>query len=1019
MTKFRRVRIKENIYNTPEKYDIKSKSFINDCYTISLAESKKHLIKLILLEENLCKKLAISTTHKIVGELVFKSIICQLYDTDLNILPQYKNEVIGLLCGDGLYIYNCNNPSKSILTKELFVNEYTEKDDTNIDLSNMNTEDIKYGMSNNSFINLARIDKFNKLVEKYDITIGDIVEFDEGTELSTPKNNLLDDYENSVINQYQITKWIKTPTITAGISQNQRYFDKQFHFCLSGAVNCAENLQMWWRERRTNCKEIYFCFNEPIRPYRNLYKTDYIHNQLLNNYTGSKSLTRLKIEKTDYLESDNVLFRDLLAINLCNRLNSQSNYPQEFIKYLLKHTFTLYDEKTKTGNIKFLKDNCKEDEELDKEQKELLSESINRNILNFIHTDIRTFTKKELVALQQRKDKQKPISIKYKSINMKYNSLNTYMKFKSLTIYYWIVNELKEVLQKLKETDIIDKPTENLITLLEDTDYMNSIKDLYYNKYLTEINNEGYINTYQLHKYNSNFGDSYRQIKNIVKYKNPIKEYDELEIGEEKTLRQTKVISTLLDFLGIDINNLDNEEIIRYQIESDYKTNYVSGFKNEILSNDNKQTEEGVEVGFIDWFNNILLPHYRDITNISTPTLTALQNFNKIVAIIKIYLGFVNLEIDYGTQTTNQTKVYKNQQFTIKQKSNKITKEPTTIRVGYQSILPDLLTDNQEEYYNKLWDNPVLIGNSIKPIKIDNIDTPIRPYRKPIVCNYKRKQPIEDIVKDFDRPIKRIDYVKIKKDIKVGEVVCNEAKINDTLQTINSTKIKRNIDKKTYNDGDILLHTEKYAGFDPIYSDNKVNTRNNNKLYTKRIGDKIVALPVEEQLPNMICDSLVLDIIDNVLDDKFGVDINQQYEVDSYKKKSKYKHTDKQHYNSDKKKFVLDQIKRKKKENKQSIIDYSETKYELLFGEDKLSKYKSDIALTDLYKKNIKSNNNRELPQIILCDIEFMYKVIGEIYKLKYHTELDRETYDKGITKEIQLRQSESEDEYSSGEEEE
>ena len=990
---FRRIRITENIYNTKEKYDLQSKSFINDEYSIKFAENKKHLIKLILLDENLSKRQAISTTHKTTGELVFKSIICSFYDKDLNLLPQYINEVVGLLCGDGLYIYNCNDPSKSILSKELFINKYSNENESKLDLSNMNEEDKQYGMSVNSYIDLDRIDKFNKLVEKNNINVVDIVEFDEeGYEQSSPKNDLLDDYENSVINQYRITKWIKTPTITAGISQNQRYFDIQFHFCLSGSVNCAENLQMWWRERRTNCKEIYFCFNEPIRPYRKLYNTDYIHNQLKNNYSGANSNTKLRVDITEYKYSDNPQFRNLLAINLTNRQNSQANYPQEFIKYLIKHTFTLYDPQTDTGNIHILKDNLKDDTELDKDQKDLLEEQFNKGIANFKHTDIKNISNEDITIIKQRREKQLPISIMYKSIYSKYKALNSFKRFKSLTIYYWIKNKLKNYIRIIKGTEKTPE-TDNLISLLTDTEYMDMISNIYYNKYLIEINNEDFIKTYSLHEYKSVFNDNYKQLKDIIKHRNNVANPplipEEIKIEKEAEKRQTIIVSTLLEFLRIDIENFDNKEIIRYQLESDYDKNRLTGFKNEILSNNNTQTEEGVEVGFIDWINTILLPHYRDTTNISITSLSALD-YKQILKLIKIYIGKVNLQIDYGDNHSNQSKLYKNQQFSIIQKHTS-PDPPTTIRVGYQSILPDL-TINKEQYYNKLWgtDRELL------------------------------EQRIDNTIIDFDRPIERIDYVKIKKDIIVEKVVCNEAKINDTLLTINSTEIKRTADRKSYKIKDKLLHTEKYIGYDPTYSDNKVNTRNNNTLYTKPIEgtdpEERRVLVGEEHNDYNFCDNVCLDIIDSCLDNMFGKTINQQYEVESYKKKNKFKYTDKQYYNSDKKNFVLDQIKRKKKENKKSIIDYGENNYEEVLG-DKFTELKSDIELTDIYKKCIVAPNNLELPQIIIDENDFMYKVIGELYKVKYLTELSRETYDNGY--EVKYQESYEPDEYSDNEEEE
>ena len=562
---FKKIKVKEHIFNKQYGYDLDTKEIVDDRYSIYLCENKKHLTQQILLQENLLKKCAISTTHKSIGIDLFKTYVCNFYDTDLNIKDEFSDEVVSYICGDGLYIFDCNTPSKSILSQSLFINVYSKEDTSKINIDEITDDDLEVGYNNNKLIQIETDDKFNRIVKKYKIDLKrEKNNKDEKyTEMETIKQNFLEDYENSVINTYKITKEIKSPSIIAGISKNKRYFDIQFNFCLSQSVICEENLQMWFRERRTIDKNIYFCFNEPLQPYRELYKTEYI-GKCMNGSINITLKNKKLVNKIDYdtFDIDEPHLLELLKINETIDINSRKSYTQIFMTLLFKHTFTL-DTNIKLLRYKKDKPDKKEEEKVIINEDETIEYQIEKrkqiDMENYMNTPIlNTIDSHTLLLIKDRYKNQEPVNLYYRQIYKKYNSLNYYMKFKPLIIYFWIksINHkelytldyhkhtLIQNKSKITELDIIQKIDEYLELL--DSQIIIDIMNYYGDKYKYEINTIQQIEDLQLNKNNGEFSSKYRKIKNIIKLQTDTNDDEEKEQTNKNKVKTKEQIDKSL-----------------------------------------------------------------------------------------------------------------------------------------------------------------------------------------------------------------------------------------------------------------------------------------------------------------------------------------------------------------------------------------------------------------------------------------------------------------------------------------
>jgi len=199
-----------------KKIKVNYNKFVEEQYKINVYDTE------FSLEEQLLRKdYAISTSVK--REIccvsknkaidIFKSLICECFDDDYKLI-NFSNKSIGLLDGDGFNYFNTADINSSILSNKLFEYEITDE------LSNSNKELVR-----------CKIDcKFLKIVENNNLIKCDKLAVQK-------KEELLNNYEDSIVNIYKFTDFIRTPTIKCGISFNSCYFNEVFVFIYIGILN--------------------------------------------------------------------------------------------------------------------------------------------------------------------------------------------------------------------------------------------------------------------------------------------------------------------------------------------------------------------------------------------------------------------------------------------------------------------------------------------------------------------------------------------------------------------------------------------------------------------------------------------------------------------------------------------------------------------------------------------------------------------------------------------------------------
>ena len=123
------------------KYNVRTvkvnyNKFAEEGYKLNVYDTEYSLEEQLLKPElNKNREICCVSKNKAID--IFKSLICECFDKDYNLIK--KDKVIGLLDGDGFNYFNSNDIKQSILSKKLF--EYTEIDKD--ELSKSNRELIK------------------------------------------------------------------------------------------------------------------------------------------------------------------------------------------------------------------------------------------------------------------------------------------------------------------------------------------------------------------------------------------------------------------------------------------------------------------------------------------------------------------------------------------------------------------------------------------------------------------------------------------------------------------------------------------------------------------------------------------------------------------------------------------------------------------------------------------------------------------------------------------------------------
>jgi hypothetical protein len=861
-------------YNA-KKVKVNYNKFTEENYKLNIYNTECSLEEQLLKQSNKNREICCVSKNKAID--IFKSLICECFDKDYNLIK--KDKVIGLLDGDGFNYFNSNDIKQSILSKKLF--EYTEIDKD--ELSKSNRELIR-----------CEIDcKFLKIVESKNLKWCD----DKIAEQK--KDELLYDYEECIINIYKFTDFIRTPTIKCGISFNSCYFNEVYVLIYIGILNVEEILQMFWRSRNTIDKILHICFtnNQNIRKYDNLinynWVSDKIDIQSYNPLSSDKYLTKYNEEDYERLKSNNL--RELIKLNEYDAVNSSNRFTQLFFNLLFYHGFKLNE------HIFF------------KTAEELTNNIISENKIHrvelqhntFLNTEILDLSKDKLNDIDYKKKNNMKLNNDYRNKHNKYLKLNSFLHFEPLFIYFWIMNEyddykkelinyrdemindLEDLDEELNEEDIRDKNEEllnyntklDLLQKIEDSNILQVIQLQNKEIYNNIINTTCFYDDYGLENHNSSIISSYSQIKRLLKNSNETEdtEYNyKNSINEDIKIKRDKLLRTLLLFLGVDIKKDYNKECLkRYILNNDKSKIRLCGFVNDILSNTNIKEFDGESMCFLLWLDKWVLEEYKK-TNINTKIkvkkLDAIKHLSLIKKMINHYLKDLNLEFDYENQSENTGKLYNNLQFVIKKQYNiKILNEPI---------------------FNKYY-----YGNEkiVKEINNGEVITYKKDFNNINLIKEEKNEPIV-----FYKEIDDIETINDNIILKPLSII-NEKEVYE-IKTKNRVKVKKHYDnnieliKQEYSSyNDVNNKTIKYRYINKLNEDkiDKVNNyiNRNTKINTKmslkdtHITDNIMKNRNDSDEIKDILDNIVSQVIIN--NELEYMDLDNKDSINTINKKTK------------------------------------------------------------------------------------------------------------------------------------
>ena len=848
-------------YNA-KKVKVNYNKFTEENYKLNVYDTECSLEEQLLKPSNKKREICCVSKNKAID--IFKSLICECFDKDYNLIK--KDKVIGLLDGDGFNYFNSNDIKQSILSKKLF--EYTEIDKD--ELSKSNRELIRCEMDC----------KFLKIVESKNLKWCD----DKIAEQK--KDQLLYEYEECITNIYKFTDFIRTPTIKCGISFNSCYFNEVYIFIYIGILNVEEILQIFWRSRNTIDKILHICFtnNQNIRKYDNLinynWVSDKIDIQSYNPLSSDKYLTKYNEKDYDILKSNNL--RELIKLNEYDAVNSSNRFTQLFFNLLFYHGFKLRE------HIFFI-------------TKERTNDIISKNKTHrielehntFVNTEILDLSKDKLNDIDYKKKNNMKLNNDYRNKHNKYLKLNSFLHFEPLFIYFWImnkyddykkelvkdrdetINELDDLDEELNEVDIKDKnellikynTKLDLLQRIEDSNILQIIQIQNKEIYNNIINTTDFYSKYGLENHNSSIISSYSQIKRLLKTSNETEETEynsKNSINEDIKIKRDKLLRTLLLFLGVDIKTDYNKECLkRYILNNDKSKIRLCGFVNDILSNTNVKEFDGESMCFLLWLDKWVLEEYKK-TNINikikVKKLDAIKHLSLIKKMINHYLNDLNLEFDYENQNENTGKLYNNLQFVIKkQYSIKILNEPIFNKYYYgnEKIVKEINNREVITYKKEFFKN----DNDNNFVNKDYI------FVNDDVNKYNNEN-MTIIYKD----INKTEIIQDNLIIKPLSII-NEKEVYE-IKTKNRVKVKKHYDnnieliKQEYSSyNDVNNKTIKYRYINKLNEDkiDKVNNyiNRNTKINTKMIlNDSHIT---DNIMKNSNDSNEIKDILDNIV----------------------------------------------------------------------------------------------------------------------------------------------------------
>ena len=858
----------ENVYKIKIKYN----KFVDEKYKLKFYDNTDILLDNVFnnikLQEPKNYELAFTSNNK--AKDIFKSIICECYDDNINLIVK-KHQRIGLVNSEGLMVYDTENIKNCIICDTLFIieDEKDEKDDVEKSKS-----DIKNTELNN---------KFKKIISTLQI---DKVKSDVILDM---KEELQNDYEYIITEKYKFTIYLRTPTIECGLSLNTIYFFTLLVFIYAGLFITEKSYQSLLRSRNLKDKSIHItCYNRHITQYKNTFDLQYMKNHLRTiTNIGKSNMSCINIKKLEKNETEtykNIRDKDLkefITINELEKLNSDKFFYQELFNVIFYNGFRLdKDIEFVSGNV----DNYDIVNEM-KLDRELT------NYHNFKHTNIMDLTQQQITKLTElsNKDNKTGISNRFRIKHNKYLLLNNTIQFEPIYQYFLLVNQTK--LNKALE-DINDIDGKNYIDI--DIDCIKNNNMDYYTKYYELVNNDTNITTYNLQNYNNKVKDICTQIKRILKLTTNFYQEDyintkELTDQERIILRTDKQLYTLLQFLGIDLLRDYNKRVVkRYVFDNSKKFKFLTGFTNDIISNTNTLDIDDECVCFLVWIQNNLLYDYKTSLPYKNKKtrLDPNTDMNLIKEIINYYLHKINLYFDYEYQHLNSNRNDKSLQFFINKKYNiRIVKDKVYINKFYfnnnkietendnteQYVKQFTIMNNkQDDYLNSIKNEYVLQHKNIhKPtkVKLDVINGRVKVNIKVLPIKQDATNNVIDLYNKDDSYKKTLLFKQEIEDVNYinkDEGTCPYIKfipnknITEEIIKIKKSKYDVKVKKYYYNDDDddknIELEKEEFISYKfankveckiNIVS-GKVKVNLNNK-YDKHKNDRFIEKQTENK----------------------------------------------------------------------------------------------------------------------------------------------------------------------------
>ena len=658
--KYYKVKVNATIFNNPT---IDPQTETSDVYDFILCEDIAHMERIIL--NNIQYKLNISTTHKSKGYSLFKKLVIHYHDDNGVIKPEFINEVVMFIGGEGLLLFDCKYNQNCVINKK-FIND--EDGDSNEN-------------ENDKFSNIIKINK---------------IQTRQNTELKTLKEEMLNDYENFIIIK-NTTKFIRSPTVSVGVSFNSRYFDKTFNYSLSGSVNGFEAIQMFFRERRTTLKEMYFCFDKPSSDYKKMVNDSNIKNKLKNDKTIANTELKDFFSKNQNNNDEDVLYK-FKEDNAITNYNHKNHFQQNFLEILHSHNIQ-YGFNLKVANKYF--ENIKEMEKDTNNHKQI-------NMERMMKLNVNTMTEDDYFQLEKNINEAEENNIiitdEEKMRHQKYKTFNNYVPSVQHILNKIVVNKDRKELINIIDNNDSDALSDEKKAIVNNNGFWNDLTETINNQITCGVDSSANYIFYKHSEYNTPVHTAFKNICNIHNIQNDEKLKTSLNDDDNSGIIGQYYKST--KYSNADIANLKMTYIIfkalGINIEQNFKSIIVKQFIvgksdnidvfsfTELLNKD--INIDGNSLTFIEYINKFLKPAYNEYINLNkyfkakniTKNITT-KDLNDIKKILKHYLNKCNLNFDYIIDNVSDTK--NSCRLTEKSKFNLVQIYPITTTIEFNQQL--------------------------------------------------------------------------------------------------------------------------------------------------------------------------------------------------------------------------------------------------------------------------------------------------------------------------------------------